>query len=182
MVVSTFGVMFTPDQDKAAAELLRVCKAGGKIGLANWTPEGFIGQLFKTLGKHMPPPAGVKSPALWGTQARLNEMFAGAASIDARAAHVRVPLPARRSTGSTCSEDFYGPMLQGLRARSTAGKQDALAADLIALVARIQSRDRRHHGGAQRISRSGRHALRITRLRAKQKARSCDRAFVFRWR
>ena len=75
VVVSTFGVMFTPDQDKAAAELMRVCKAGGKIGLANWTPQGFIGQLFKTLGKHMPPPAGVKSPALWGTQARLNEMF-----------------------------------------------------------------------------------------------------------
>ena len=60
--------MFTPDQDKAASELLRVCKSGGKIGLANWTPEGFIGQLFKTLGKHLPPPAGVKSPALWGTR------------------------------------------------------------------------------------------------------------------
>src|SRR5215813_1762258 len=84
VVVSTFGVMFTPDQDKAAAELMRVCRAGGKIGLANWTPQGFIGQLFKTLGKHMPPPAGVKSPALWGTQARLNEMFAAAKSIDAQ--------------------------------------------------------------------------------------------------
>jgi SAM-dependent methyltransferase len=61
-VVSTFGVMFTADQDKAAAELVRVCKPGGKIGLANWTPDGFIGQLFKTIGKYMPPPAGVKSP------------------------------------------------------------------------------------------------------------------------
>src|SRR5712691_10122053 len=70
VVVSTFGVMFTPNQDKAAAELLRVCKSGGKIGLANWTPEGFIGQVFKTLGKYLPPPAGVKSPALWGTKAR----------------------------------------------------------------------------------------------------------------
>jgi ubiquinone/menaquinone biosynthesis C-methylase UbiE len=75
IVLSTFGVMFTPDQDKAAAELVRVCKRGGRIGLANWTPEGFIGQLFKTIGKHMPPPAGVKSPALWGTRARLAEMF-----------------------------------------------------------------------------------------------------------
>ncbi|MGZ3323684.1 MAG: class I SAM-dependent methyltransferase, partial [Xanthobacteraceae bacterium] len=83
-VVSTFGVMFTPDQDKAAAELARVTKRGGKIGLANWTPEGFIGQLFKTLGKYLPPPAGAKSPALWGTEARIKEMFgASAASIKA---------------------------------------------------------------------------------------------------
>src|SRR5580765_5986222 len=79
-VVSTFGVMFTPNQDKAAAELLRVCKSAGKIGLANWTPEGFIGQLFKTLGKHLPPPTGAKSPALWGTHARITEMFGTAAA------------------------------------------------------------------------------------------------------
>ena len=61
VVVSTFGVMFAPDQDRAASEMVRVCKRGGKIGLANWTPEGFIGQLFKTIGKHVPPPPGVKS-------------------------------------------------------------------------------------------------------------------------
>ena len=79
-VVSTFGVMFTADQDKAAAELVRVCKPGGKIGLANWTPDGFIGQLFKTIGKYMPPPAGVKSPALWGTGARITELFGAQAS------------------------------------------------------------------------------------------------------
>ena len=79
-VVSTFGVMFTADQDQAAAELVRVCKPGGKIGLANWTPDGFIGQLFKTIGKYMPPPAGVKSPALWGTGARITEFFGAQAS------------------------------------------------------------------------------------------------------
>src|SRR5262249_58747287 len=79
VIVSTFGVMFTPNQPQAAGELLRVCKSGGKIGLANWTPEGFIGQLFKTLGKYLPPPAGAKSPALWGTKARLDEMFASSA-------------------------------------------------------------------------------------------------------
>ena len=91
--VSTFGVMFTANQDKAAAELLRVCKPGGKIGLANWTPDGFIGQLFKTLGKHMPPPAGVKSPALWGTRARIDEMFgAQAASIETLPRELHVPL------------------------------------------------------------------------------------------
>jgi ubiquinone/menaquinone biosynthesis C-methylase UbiE len=75
VVMSTFGVMFTPDQDRAAAELVRVCRHGGKIGLANWTPDGFIGQLFKTIGKHVAPPAGTRSPALWGTRARLSELF-----------------------------------------------------------------------------------------------------------
>src|SRR6202049_3789688 len=84
-IISTFGVMFTPNQDKAGAELLRVCKPQGTIGLANWTPDGFIGQVFKTLGKYLPPPAGAKSPALWGTRARLGEMFdAGASSVKAQ--------------------------------------------------------------------------------------------------
>src|SRR4051812_13643888 len=76
-VLSTFGVMFTPDQERAAAELARVCKTGGKIGLANWTPESFIGQMFKTIGKYIMPAPGVKSPALWGTKARLDELFSG---------------------------------------------------------------------------------------------------------
>lgn len=80
VVLSTFGVMFTPNQEKAAAELLRTCRRGGRIAMANWTPEGFIGQLFKTIGKHVPPPAGVKSPALWGTEARLDELFGAGAS------------------------------------------------------------------------------------------------------
>ena len=79
-VISTFGVMFTPNQDRAAAELLRVCKSGGQIGLTNWTPDGFIGQLFKTLGKYLPPPAAARSPMLWGTRARLTEMFGSAAT------------------------------------------------------------------------------------------------------
>src|SRR5258707_5668059 len=75
VVLSTFGVMFTPNQDKAALELLRVCRPGGKIGLANWTPESFIGQMFRTIGKYIPPAPGVKSPGLWGTTARLHELF-----------------------------------------------------------------------------------------------------------
>src|SRR5213079_3323533 len=74
-VMSTFGVMFTPGQNKAASELARVCRPGGRIGLANWTPDSFIGQLFKMIGKYIPPAAGVKSPALWGTKARLDELF-----------------------------------------------------------------------------------------------------------
>jgi SAM-dependent methyltransferase len=75
VVASSFGVMFAPNQDQAAAEMLRVTRPGGKIGLANWTPDSFIGQLFKTIGKHLPPPAGLKSPALWGTRIRLEELF-----------------------------------------------------------------------------------------------------------
>ncbi len=79
VVGSTFGVMFTPNQEKAAAEMARVCRSGGKIGLANWTPDGFIGALFKVIGRYMPPPTSVRSPALWGTRARLDEMFGAAA-------------------------------------------------------------------------------------------------------
>ena len=74
-VLSTFGVMFAPDQATAAAELARVCRPGGRIGLANWTPEGFIGQMFKTLGRHLPPPAGVQPPSLWGVEAHLHSLF-----------------------------------------------------------------------------------------------------------
>jgi ubiquinone/menaquinone biosynthesis C-methylase UbiE len=80
VVLSTFGVMFTPDQARAASELVRVCRKGGTIGLANWTPDGFIGQLFKTLGRHLPPPPGLKSPALWGDEASLKSMFEGTVS------------------------------------------------------------------------------------------------------
>ncbi|VVO02352.1 class I SAM-dependent methyltransferase [Pseudomonas fluorescens] len=80
VVLSTFGVMFTPDQAKAAAELARVCRPGGRIGLANWTPEGFIGQMFKTLGRHLPPPAGAQPPSLWGTEAHLQTLFADRAA------------------------------------------------------------------------------------------------------
>ena len=67
-VLSTFGVMFAPDQEKAASELARVCRPGGRIGLANWTPESLVGQMFKILGRHLPPPAGLKPPSLWGVE------------------------------------------------------------------------------------------------------------------
>jgi 2-polyprenyl-3-methyl-5-hydroxy-6-metoxy-1,4-benzoquinol methylase len=77
VVLSTFGTMFTPHQEQTAHELQRVCRPGGKIGLANWTPSGFIGQMFKIVGGHVPPPAGVRSPLQWGTEDRLAELFAG---------------------------------------------------------------------------------------------------------
>jgi SAM-dependent methyltransferase len=74
-VLSTFGVMFAPDHAKSAAEMARVCRPGGRIGLTNWTPEGFIGQLFKVLGRHLPPPAGVQPPSLWGVESHLQSLF-----------------------------------------------------------------------------------------------------------
>ncbi len=135
-VVSTFGVMFTPDQHKAASELARVSKRGGKIGLANWTPEGFIGQLFKTLGKYLPPPAGVKSPALWGTEARIKEMFgASAASIKAERRHFNFRY---RSPEHFLEifKNYYGPTLKAFAALDAANQQ-GLTNDLLALIARM---------------------------------------------
>src|SRR5579864_3469529 len=87
-VVSTFGAMFTPDQNRTAAEMVRVCRSAGRIGLANWTPEGFIGQMFKAIGKYLPPPPGLKSPALWGTLEWMRTAFgSGASSLIAEPRH-----------------------------------------------------------------------------------------------
>ena len=74
-VVSTFGAMFAPNQGQAASKLIRVCKKGGKIGLANWMPDGSIGQIFKIVGRHVPPPPGLHSYAAWGTEAFLQTHF-----------------------------------------------------------------------------------------------------------
>ncbi|MBA4261354.1 MAG: SAM-dependent methyltransferase [Comamonadaceae bacterium] len=79
-VLSTFGVMFTPEHPRAASEMLRVLRSGGRIGLANWTPGGFIGRLFKLIGAHVPPPAGLLSPVLWGTESHIVELFGSQAA------------------------------------------------------------------------------------------------------
>jgi ubiquinone/menaquinone biosynthesis C-methylase UbiE len=139
-VVSTFGVMFTPNQDRAAAELLRVCKSGGKIGLANWTPEGFIGQIFKTLGKYIPPPAGAKSPLLWGTRARLTEMFGPAAtSIEIEPRHFNFRYRSAEHFLDVF-KTYYGPMLKAFAALDEAN-QTGLKNDLHALIARMNKAD-----------------------------------------
>jgi len=135
-VLSTFGVMFTPNQDRAASELIRVCKSGGKIGLANWTPDGFIGQLFKTLGKYLPPPAGAKSPALWGMQTRIDEMFGSSArEITAQRRHFvfRYRSPEHFLE---IFRTYYGPVLKAFAALDT-GKQDSLKRDILALIATL---------------------------------------------
>lgn len=135
VVLSTFGVMFAPNPRRSAAEMLRVCRSGGRIGLANWTPDGFIGQLFKTIGKHVPPPAGIESPALWGTTARIDELFAAQAShIRAEPRHFvfRYRSPAH---WLEVFRSWYGPVLKAFAALEPAA-QARLEADLMALMGR----------------------------------------------
>jgi ubiquinone/menaquinone biosynthesis C-methylase UbiE len=134
VVLSTFGVMFTPNQEKSASELARVCRKGGRIGLANWTPDGFIGHLFKTIGKHVPPPAGTKSPALWGTEARLGELFPGH-TVKA----TKQIFTFRYKSAEHWLEifkTFYGPANRAFAALEPA-KQGALQADIMELLGRL---------------------------------------------
>jgi ubiquinone/menaquinone biosynthesis C-methylase UbiE len=141
-VMSTFGVMFTPNQEQAASELVRVCKTGGRIGLANWTPDSFIGQLFKTIGKYIPPAPGVKSPALWGTQQRLEELFgktAQAIRATSREFVFRYHSPAH---WIEIFRTYYGPLNKTFAALN-AEKQAAFTEDLLALMeTRNRSGDR----------------------------------------
>lgn len=132
-VLSTFGVMFTPDQPRAAAELARVCRPGGRIGLANWTPEGFVGQMFKALGKHLPPPPGIKPPSLWGTENHLRSLFGDTASdirIERRHFNFRY-----RSAEHFIEvfRTWYGPVHKAFTALSDIGAV-ALHRDLAALL------------------------------------------------
>ena len=133
VVLSTFGVMFTPNQERAASEMARVCKSGGKIGLANWTPSSFIGELFKLMGRYIPPPAGVKSPSLWGTEERLRELFGDRiATLET----VRKNFVFRYRTPQHWLDTFrtyYGPVQKAFNAVG-ATREEALAADLIRLV------------------------------------------------
>jgi ubiquinone/menaquinone biosynthesis C-methylase UbiE len=133
VVVSVFGVMFTPDQDRAAAEMTRVCKRGGKIGLANWTPDGFIGQLFKTIGKHVPPAPGARSPALWGTRARIAELFEPHAASVASAQRNFVFRYRSPAHWLEVFKSYYGPVLKTFAALDPTA-QAALDRDLLALI------------------------------------------------
>jgi SAM-dependent methyltransferase len=142
VVMSTFGVMFTPDQPKAASELARVCKPGGRIGLANWTPDGFIGQLFKLIGKYVPPARGVKSPSFWGTQAGLDELFGNAAReirVARREFVFRYRSPAH---WVEVFRTYYGPMNKTLGALDPE-QQAAFMQELLRLMeSRNRSGDR----------------------------------------
>jgi ubiquinone/menaquinone biosynthesis C-methylase UbiE len=132
VVLSTFGTMFAPDHQKSSSELLRVCRLGGRIGLASWTPEGFIGQMFRVVAKYVPPPAGVKSPLLWGTRDYLDGLFASASAID----HTVRDFAFRYESPEHFVEvfrTFYGPVHKAFGALDANG-QAALNADLLTLL------------------------------------------------
>lgn len=132
VVLSTFGVMFAPNQPQVARELMRVCRPGGRIGLASWTPDGFIGRLFKTIGRHVPPPAGLKSPALWGDKAYLETLFGPQAAVsgEKRMFNFRYKSPAH---WLDMFRDFYGPVAKAFEA-AEAARRPALAADILTLI------------------------------------------------
>jgi ubiquinone/menaquinone biosynthesis C-methylase UbiE len=134
-VLSTFGVMFTPNQEKAASELLRVCRPGGRIGLANWTPDSFIGQLFRIIGKYVPPAPGLRSPALWGSRDHLAVLFGGNAQI---AAETKSFVFRYRSPTHWIEvfRNFYGPVLKAFAAID-ADARIALEADIMGLLDRF---------------------------------------------
>jgi ubiquinone/menaquinone biosynthesis C-methylase UbiE len=133
-VISVVGVMFAPDQERAAAELLRVCRPGGTIALHNWTPDGFIGDLFKLVGRYAPPPAGVKPPPSWGGEERVRELLADAASVHTQ----RRTFTFSFRTAEEFAELFiskYGPTLKAYEAQDP-DRRDALREEFVELVRR----------------------------------------------
>ena len=138
VVSSVFGSMFAPDQEKAAAELARVVRPGGRIGIVAHTPDGFIGNLFKVIGKHAPPPAGLRSPIQWGTEARLRELFIG--QIADLNAEKRFYTFRDRSPEHFIEywRSFYGPTLKAFETVGESGRE-ALEADMLELIGRFNA-------------------------------------------
>ena len=138
VVLSTFGVMFTPDQERAARELARLCRPGGRIGLASWTPDGFIGELFRVIGSFVPPLPGLRSGALWGTEARLRELFDGSLGelrATKREYAFRFESPAH---WLEIFRSYYGPVQKAFAALSEA-RQVELEREILALLERLDS-------------------------------------------
>jgi ubiquinone/menaquinone biosynthesis C-methylase UbiE len=131
-VLSTFGAMFAPNQDRTAAELARVCRPGGRIGMTNWTPSGFIGQMFKIVGSYAPPPAGVRPPLQWGTHERLIELFAGH-EVVARPRHFVFRYRSAQDWLDTF-RTYYGPTLKAFASIEDGDTRAVFEADLLALA------------------------------------------------
>ena len=141
-VLSTFGVMFTPNPGRAAAEMIRVCRPGGRIGLANWTPEGFVGQMFKVIGRHVPPPAGVPSPLAWGTDDRIAELLGNDAEVEVNRRHFVFRYRSAEDYVNTfCT--YYGPTV-----RACAALDDDGRASLTQELAALATEHNRDQGGA----------------------------------
>jgi SAM-dependent methyltransferase len=136
VVTSVFGAMFAPDQRRTAAELVRVCRPGGRIGLVAHTPEGFIGQLFRTMGRHVAPPAGLASPVLWGTEDRLDELFEGAGSAIRSQKRHYLFRAASPEAWVAFWRRYYGPIAKAFDAVGEDGRQ-ALEGDLLDLIDRF---------------------------------------------
>ena len=132
VVLSTFGVMFAPDHDQAAAEMMRVCRPGGRIGLASWTPTGFLGKLFRVVSDHVPPIPGVRSPLLWGTDAHCQELFTNAAAIKQTTRYFAFRYRSAEHMVDIFRR-YYGPTHKAFAALEPA-QQDALERDLLALL------------------------------------------------
>ena len=136
VLLSTFGAMFTPDHRRSADQMVRVVRPGGRIGLANWTPEGFIGQLFKVIGAYIAPPAGLQSPALWGTEPHIVQLF-GTRAADIKTVrknfNFRYESPAH---WLHVFRTYYGPTHKAFAALD-GGRQEALAADITRLLERM---------------------------------------------
>jgi ubiquinone/menaquinone biosynthesis C-methylase UbiE len=134
VVLSSFGVMFAPNHVKSANEMLRVCRSGGRIGLANWTPRGFIGRLFGVVGRHVPPPAGLTPPARWGAEEHLETLFRASASdirVTPREFHFRYRSPEH---WIDVFRTWYGPVHKAFAALEPEG-QAQLEKDLLGLIA-----------------------------------------------
>ncbi|QTN23164.1 class I SAM-dependent methyltransferase [Rhizobacter sp. AJA081-3] len=158
VALSTFGAMFTPQHELPAQEMLRVVRPGGRIGLANWTPDGFIGELFKVIGACLPPPAGLKSPALWGTEPHMVELF-GARAADIRC--VRRDFQFRYASPAHWLQvfrDYYGPTHKAFAALD-APAQARLADDITALLMR------RNRGGSHSLVVPGEYLEVVVRVR-----------------
>jgi SAM-dependent methyltransferase len=142
VVLSTFGVMFTPNQEQSASELVRVCRPGGRIGLANWTPDGFVGEMFKVVGRYVAPPAGIQSPVLWGTEDRLHELLGDRCSkLQIQRKDFVFRYRSAEDWVDTFRE-FYGPTHKAFGALDAAA-QSGLEQDLLTLA-------REHNSSASR--------------------------------
>jgi SAM-dependent methyltransferase len=143
-VISALGVMFAPNHERAASELMRACRPGGMIAIASWTPDGFVGRMFRTIAKHVPPPAGVKPPPLWGSEEHVRALL-GDGIEDLRAEKHTMSLRFRSPQEFVdLFRDFYGPTLKAFETLDDAGK-DSLESELLELAREF---DRRKDGGA----------------------------------